>query len=40
MVEGFPFLLGVVFGALLMLFIILKIIVEMHNQAEQNLRGR
>lgn len=40
MVEGVPFLLGVVFGALLMLFIILKIIIEMHNQAEQNLRGR
>ncbi|MDD5048769.1 MAG: hypothetical protein PHH09_07535 [Methanoregulaceae archaeon] len=40
MEEGFVFLLGVSLGGLMMLFAILRIIAEMHDQMEQNLRRR
>jgi len=38
--EGFMFLLGVCLGSLMMLFAILRLISEMHDQMEQNLRRR
>ena len=40
MEEGIAFLLGVSLGGLMMLFAILRIIAEMHDQMEQNLRRR
>jgi len=38
--EGFMFLLGVCLGSLMMLFAVLRLIAEMHDQMEQNLRRR
>jgi hypothetical protein len=38
--EGFMFLLGMCFGSLMMLFVILRIITGMHDRMEQNLRRR
>jgi hypothetical protein len=38
--EGFMFLLGVCLGALLMLFAVVRIIIEMHDRIEMNLRRR
>lgn len=38
--EAFYFLLGVSFGGLLMLFILVRIIMEMHDRFEQNMRRR
>ena len=40
MYEGFMFLLGICLGGLMMLFAILRIIAEMHDRMEQNLRRR
>ena len=38
--EGFMFLLGFCLGSLMMLFVIVRLIAEMHDQMEQNLRRR
>jgi len=38
--EGFMFLLGVCFGALLMLFAIIRVIMQMHEKMELDLRRR
>lgn len=38
--EAFSFLLGVSFGGLLMLFILVRIIIEMHDRFEQNMKKR
>jgi hypothetical protein len=38
--EAVYFLLGVSMGGLLMLFIMVRIIVEMHDRFEQNMRRR
>ena len=38
--EGFMFLLGMCFGSLMMLFVILRIITRMHDRMEQNLGKR
>jgi len=40
MEEGFMFLLGMCFGSLMMLFVILRIITGMHDRMEQNLGER
>jgi hypothetical protein len=38
--EGVMFLLGMSFGGLLMLFVILRLIAGMHDRMEQNLGKR
>jgi hypothetical protein len=38
--EGVMFLLGMSFGGLLMLFVILRLIAGMHDRMEQNLEKR
>jgi len=38
--EGFMFLLGMCFGSLMMLFVILRLISGMHDRMEQNLGKR
>ena len=36
--EGFMFLLGFCLGSLMMLFAVVRIIIEMHDRMELNLR--
>ncbi|HOB59615.1 MAG: hypothetical protein ACP5NU_03035 [Methanomicrobiales archaeon] len=38
--EGFMFLLGFCLGSLMMLFAVVRIIIEMHDRMELNLRRR
>ena len=38
--EGFMFLLGFSLGSLMMLFVVVRIIIEMHDRMELNLRRR
>ncbi len=38
--EGFMFLLGFCLGSLMMLFVVVRIIIEMHDRMELNLRRR